>query len=125
VKIWDTANGRELLTLAGDAGNVTSVAWSPNGERLTTGDSDGAVRTWDIASGQQLLSLTGFAGEVSGVAWSPDGLRLAAGGTDGTVQIYAMDPRLLLDVARNRITRNFTPDECKSYFHSQKCLPQP
>jgi WD40 repeat protein len=55
---------------------------------------------------------------VNSVAWSLDGKRLATASSDGTVQIYAMDVRLLLDLTRKRVTRDFTPDECKRYFQS-------
>ena len=55
------------------------------------------------------------------VAWSPDGKRLATASEDGTVQIYPIDVRDLLDLARKRVTRDFTPDECELYLQSKKC----
>jgi hypothetical protein len=51
--------------------------------------------------------------------YSPDGKRLAAASADETVQIYTLDIRELLDLARSRVTRtppSLTPDECKRYF---------
>jgi hypothetical protein len=39
------------------------------------------------------------------------------------VQVYAIDVRDLLDLARKRVTRDFTPDECNRYFQSEKCPP--
>jgi len=41
------------------------------------------------------------------------------------VQIYAMDIHDLLKLARSRVTRNLTPDECQRYFQSEKCPPLP
>jgi WD40 repeat protein len=32
-KVWDAADGREVLTLRGHNDAVTSVAWSPDGKR--------------------------------------------------------------------------------------------
>jgi len=46
------------------------------------------------------------------VAYSPDGKRLPTVSEDGTVQVYALDDRDLINLARSRVTRNFVPDEC-------------
>lgn len=62
---------------------------------------------------------------VTSVAWSPDGRRLATASGDGTVQIYAMDIHDLLKLARSRVTRDLTPDECLRYFQSTSCPPLP
>ena len=37
VKIWDSATGKELFALKGHGGWVTSVAFSPDGQRLASG----------------------------------------------------------------------------------------
>ena len=46
------------------------------------------------------------------MAYSPDGKRLPTVSEDGTVQVYALDDRDLINLARSRVTRNFVPDEC-------------
>jgi len=46
--MWDAATGEELLTLSGHGDRVFSVAWSPDGKRLATGSSDGALRVYAI-----------------------------------------------------------------------------
>ena len=82
-------------------------------------------RGWDATSGQELLTLRGHDSKVLSVAWSPDGKRLASSGEDGIVQIYAMDIHDLLNLARSRVTRDLTPDECLRYFQSKSCPPLP
>ena len=37
MKIWDTATGKELFDFKGHADAVTSVAFSPDGQRLASG----------------------------------------------------------------------------------------
>jgi tetratricopeptide (TPR) repeat protein len=50
VRIWDSATGKELLALKGHAGWVTSVAFSPDGQRLASANQDGSVDLWETAS---------------------------------------------------------------------------
>jgi hypothetical protein len=37
IKVWDAETGRELLTLQGHTGDVRTVAFSPDGQRLASG----------------------------------------------------------------------------------------
>ena len=62
VKIWDSATGKELFSLKGHAGEVTSVAFSPDGQRLASGSVDQTVKIWDSATGKELFALKGHAG---------------------------------------------------------------
>jgi WD40 repeat protein len=114
-----------LLTLRGHSGAVYDVAYSPDGKRLATASSDHTAKVWDAESGKALLTLRGHSGYVWGVAYSPDGKRLATASEDGTVQVYAIDIQLLLKLARSRVTRTFTSEECKRYFQSETCPALP
>lgn len=73
--------GRVLTTRAG------SVAFSPNGRMVLTGD-DAGVTVWDARSGERVQTMNRPAGVVRPVAWSPDGRLLAAGSSDGTVTLW-------------------------------------
>ena len=50
---------------------------------------------------------------VNGLAFNPDGTRLASSSIDGTTRVYAADVDDLVALARSRLTRWFTPDECR------------
>jgi WD40 repeat protein len=73
-----TTNGQPLFTLHPQGGEVTTLAYSPDGHRLVTGGADGTVAVWDSAFGQQLNRLETTNQPIRRVAVSPDGQRLVA-----------------------------------------------
>jgi WD40 repeat protein/serine/threonine protein kinase len=88
VKIWDRVSGKELDFLKYHAHRVTSLASSPDGQRLASASMDGTVKIWDNATDNELFSLKGHSGPVSSVTFSRDGKRLASASMDSTVKIW-------------------------------------
>ena len=89
--------------------------------RRATGSVDGTVKLWDAESGLLLLTLEGFGEAVSGVAFSADGSRLIASSYDATVRGFLLDPDELVALARSRLTRTLTREECRQYLHQETC----
>ncbi len=58
------ADGHALLELKGHTGEVTSVAFSPDGTRIVTGSEDQTAKVWDARTGTPLLELKGHTGQV-------------------------------------------------------------
>jgi WD40 repeat protein/serine/threonine protein kinase len=66
---------QEVLTLRKPG--VNGLAYSPDGQRLAGGSSDGTVPVWDASSGRALNLFRGHSPYITGVAFSPDSRRLA------------------------------------------------
>jgi WD40 repeat protein len=58
---------------------------------------------------------------VSSVQFSPDGIKLASNGSDGVARVWALDLDDLLRIARDNVTRDFTPAVCRQYLHVDSC----
>jgi hypothetical protein len=71
-------------------GEVTSVAYSPDKNKLATGGKDHIVKLWDLSSPKpkQEATFTGHTGAVWSVAFSPDGRTLATVSKDETVRLW-------------------------------------
>jgi WD40 repeat protein len=117
--IWDVRTGRLLLTLPSTQVEPNSLAFSPDGSRLAEGDPDGTVRVFDTRSGEEVLVLRGH-DTVREVVFSPDGSMLATAG-DGVVRIWALDIDDLLEIARQKVTRSLTEEECRQYLYLESC----
>lgn len=84
------------------AGNVRSVAFSPDGARLVTGSPAGAARIWDTATGGEKFAIPAGS-SLATVRFSPDGRSIATGGdglkiwsasTGQLMKKFAGDPAL-------------------------------
>ncbi|MDZ8030324.1 NB-ARC domain-containing protein [Nostoc sp. DedSLP04] len=68
--------------------SISSVAFSPNGKLLATGDADGKTYLWQVDDGKLLFTCIGHSSWVKSVAFSPDGQTLASGSDDQTVKLW-------------------------------------
>jgi WD40 repeat protein len=98
ILLWDvsTAQNADAGTtkplnppLTGHTSEVTSLAFSPDGQTLVSGSFDQTIILWDVATRQPLgQPLTGHKGSVWSVAFSPDGETLATAGEDKTIILW-------------------------------------
>jgi WD40 repeat protein len=96
IQLWDAADWMLRRRLpAQHSGAVVSLAFSPDGALLASGDEQ--VRLWRVADGAlvQTLPPPAEAGLVCGLAFAPDGTMLAAGSGDNVVRLWRVADGLL------------------------------
>jgi WD40 repeat protein/transcriptional regulator with XRE-family HTH domain len=121
IVVWDVSKGERLEIFSGHAGLVLRVAFDRSGERLATAAFDRLAKVWDVATGEELYSLYGNQSNVFGVTFSPDGNRLATAGADGSIRVYTTEIDDLKVIARERLTRSLTDEECRKFLHANSC----
>jgi WD40 repeat protein len=78
----------ERAVLVGHVGELSSLAFSPDGGRIAVPSADGTTQVWDAAAGKPLTLLRGHAGGVICVAFSSNGRLLATGSMDETARLW-------------------------------------
>jgi WD40 repeat protein len=79
---------------------VASIAFSPDGGLLVSGNSRGSLKLWDVASGKEAQLVTAAHSlAVLGVAFAPDGKTFASCSRDRTVKLW--------DTATAKLIRSF------------------
>jgi len=99
---WEIASDKEVFRFDGQDAvpGITSIAVSPDGTRLATGEFDTTVKLWDAATGNLLFTLFGHSSYVGSVAFSADGKTLASASEDGSVKLWdALTGRAVLTLA--------------------------
>jgi WD40 repeat protein len=105
--VWDLDNqrvgpcGKLIQTLMGHPDSVFAVVWSPTGEVLVSGGSDGTLRWWDVETAQCLRTCQGHDGGVWSLRISPDGRSLASCGNDNTIRVWDLASAALLRTLRH------------------------
>jgi len=79
----------DFSSVSGHCG-VNSVAFSPGGDRVLTGNKDGTISVLDASTGRPLQVLVGHSDQVLSVAASPDGHHAVSGGGDGTLRLWEL-----------------------------------
>jgi WD40 repeat protein len=132
VEVLDAATLETKFSLSGLTGCTPNLAFSPNG-RLLAISHVGPIKVWDWATGEEILQLPvgsqgGFGRKLQ---FSPDGTRLMVVVNDpsglvlDTVRVYVLPTEDINALAKSRLTRTFTLEECQQYLHVDVCPPSP
>ena len=99
--VWDIISGEEVARLMHN-GQVTSIAFSPDGERIVSGGDDITARVLNLSSGQEMAHMS-HGDRVLSVAFSPDSKWVVSGSMDGTARVW--------DVASGQEISRMTHDD--------------
>lgn len=78
----------EIFVQLGHSGNVSSVAFSPDGKYILSGSDDKTLKLWDIETGKEIRTFAGHANSITSVAFSPDGRYALSGSWDNTLKLW-------------------------------------
>jgi WD40 repeat protein len=87
--------GTLLLTLAGHAGRVRSVAITADGQYAVSASDDHTLKVWDLKRGVEVRCLTGHSDWVRAVAVIPNTSRVISASDDHTLRIWNIETGLL------------------------------
>jgi WD40 repeat protein/class 3 adenylate cyclase len=116
VHLWDT-RGRELATIQAATATITAIDFDRSGERIVTASIDGSVKVSNVQTGEAVITLPGHDVDATDAAFSPDERYVLSTSIDETARVWALDIDELLELARGRVTRSLTPDECVEFLH--------
>lgn len=92
----DVATGETVLALEKDRGQISSLAFAPDGQRLLAGTSDGALMEWAAPRRHDQLTLSGRYATAARLVFAAEGRLLAAWGQSNYGHLVRWD----LTVAR-------------------------
>ncbi|MGA1871831.1 MAG: DUF4062 domain-containing protein [bacterium] len=96
IRVWDIKHRQylgHLSTVHNGSGDLTSVAITPNGQRLIAGDTHGNIHLWILDPGHPetqlpLKTLSQVTGQIDTVAITPDGKWALSGSRDGSIRLW-------------------------------------
>ena len=113
--LWDLETGEAKMTLAYHSSErpdwhmlgIRSLAMSPDGKTMASGDQQGVVKIWDPETGQVKATTDLKGGEVTSLTWHPDGSVIAAAWERNFIK--------LLNPATGKVTGTIAPPKFKGF----------
>lgn len=88
IKLWNFEAFECIKTLRGHDHNISSIAFTANGDFLVSASRDKSIKIWEVATGFNVKTITGHADWVRKARPSPDGHWLCSVGNDQSVRLW-------------------------------------
>lgn len=91
VRFVNVSTGEVTMVLGAASDVLLDVAYSPRGDRVAVGGTDGVVRAFTVATGEEQLAIPCHSDWVHAVAWDASGGRLASASRDKTAKVIDVE----------------------------------
>jgi tricorn protease-like protein len=92
MRVWNVGSGKQIGEDWRDEGAaMNTIALSPDGKKVVSGSTDGAVSLWDIDTAKVIATWTGHVTTVSFLCWSRDGRRVVSGSYDRIIRVWDVE----------------------------------
>ena len=90
IALWDTDSGKHRVTIKDEFKQIYSVALSPDGKTLASGNgwNNNQIRLWNAINGNLISILNGHTSWIDELEFSPDGKTLFSASRDSTVRLW-------------------------------------
>jgi WD40 repeat protein len=106
IRFWDVASKTEVFSTT-----ATSVAYSPDGQIMATGNKYGAIQLWNVGSWTKITSIAAHTDWISFLVFSPDGQILISGSAaDNTACLWDVKTANKLSTLEGVLSVAFSPD---------------
>jgi WD40 repeat protein/O-acetyl-ADP-ribose deacetylase (regulator of RNase III) len=95
IGLWDVS-GTMLNQWNTNRGELKSISFHPDGQRIATAGIDGTVCLWDL-SGHNLGEWKAHQGEATSISCSPNGQIIATAGADDKAKLWTISGQLLAE----------------------------
>ncbi|KPA10205.1 secreted protein containing ATPase, AAA-type, core domain protein [Candidatus Magnetomorum sp. HK-1] len=88
MRLWDVSSGVEKNYFKGYKGDITSISFSPDGNKIVSAGYDNSIRLWDISSQSEIMRFDGHTDNVTSIFFSPKDNMIVSGAEDKTVRLW-------------------------------------
>lgn len=89
----DVASQVKRRQFNGHTGDISAIAFAPDGKTALSGSKDGTLILWDVETGRPLFRYYGHGRPVMSLAFNPNGKRIVSGDDSGQIRSWELDPR--------------------------------